>query len=564
MSRTSQGAPTGAAGRYQALEAARRPFLDRAREGARLTTPGLMPPEGHSGLSGLPTPYQGVGARGVNALASKLLLAQFPPGAPFFRLTVDPASLPAEGDAGVETPDDAADEASLLDNAAAAVERGLIRIEKSVTLEFETGFLRAALHAALRQLIVTGNCLLHLNPDGGARVFRLDRYVVKRDPMGGVREILVKESVSPDALPEEMSLARTVPGEGADRVVDLYTWIRRESDHWSVVQEAQGQTIPGSEGRYPLDRLDWLALRWSHVDGEDYGRGHVEEYLGDLRSLEGLMQAIVEGSAAASRMTVLVAPNGQTDAEELAEAENGAIIDGLGTDVTILQAGKFNDFRIAFEAVKMLTERLSFAFLLGEAAKREATYVTAEEIRFMAAELEDALGGVYSVLSEELQKPLVGLLMHHKAREGSLPSLPPGVLRPEIVTGLDALGRGRELKRLEAFLSFVGEVGKLSATPIGARVDLAKMLSRGGAAMGVDVESYLTEAPTPGGQNALAPLEAVEPKQGADSEPGAGAGAGAGGLDPNQLNDALSQLTARLGALAQQGEAAAPADALNN
>lgn len=503
MHRSSLTAPAGltAASRYQALEAARRPFLDRAREAAKLTTPGLLPPEGHSGLSSLPTPYQGVGARGVNALANKLLLAQFPPGAAFFRLTVDPAALAGQAGAPLFEPEVAShggDAQAQADLAAEAVDAALLRMEKSVAVEFETGFLRAALHAALRQLIVSGNCLLHVAPDGGARVFRLDRYVVKRDPMGAVREILVREAVSPDLLPERLPGA---PGaqagaeRGADKTVDLYTWIRRERDHWSVRQEALGQEIAGSAGRYPLDRLDWLALRWSHVDGEDYGRGHVEEYLGDLRSLEGLMQAIVEGSAAASRMTVLVAPNGQTDAEELAEAENGAIIDGLGSDVSILQAGKFNDFRIAFEAVKMLTERLSFAFLLGEAAKREANYVTAEEIRFMASELESALGGVYSVLAEELQKPLAALLLHHKAQAGALPPLPGGLVRPEIVTGLDALGRGRELQKLEAFLGFVAQIGKLSETPLGRRFDLPKMLIRGGAALGVDVEQYFSEAP---------------------------------------------------------------------
>ena len=36
-----------------------------------------------------PTPYQSVGSRGVTNLASKLMLALFPPQAPFFRLDVD-------------------------------------------------------------------------------------------------------------------------------------------------------------------------------------------------------------------------------------------------------------------------------------------------------------------------------------------------------------------------------------------------------------------------------------------------------------------------------------------
>ena len=42
------------------------------------------------------------------------------------------------------------------------------------------------------------------------------------------------------------------------------------------------------------------------VDGEDYGRGRVEEFLGDLQSLESLTQAITEGSAAAAKVVFLV------------------------------------------------------------------------------------------------------------------------------------------------------------------------------------------------------------------------------------------------------------------
>ncbi|MEM9725118.1 MAG: portal protein, partial [Pseudomonadota bacterium] len=572
-----------------ALEAARRPFLERGREAAKLTTPSLLPPDGHSGLSSLPTPYQGVGARGVNTLANKLLLAQFPPNTPFFRLTVDETALAAMGeDAPAEDGEApkadapgarseasiAAPQAAALQDAAQAVETALGRIERAVMAEIETGFVRAALHAALRHLIVSGNCLLHLNPEGGARVFRLDRYVVKRDALGGVREIVLRETVAPDTLPEGVdagarggvepltgrTLSAGAPLQNADRTVDLYTWIRLETGgsgeaYWSVVQEALGQEIPGSAGRYPKDRLDWLALRWTHVDGEDYGRGHVEEYLGDLRSLEGLMQAIVEGSAAASRMTVLVSPNGQTDAEELAEAENGAIIDGDGKDVSIVQANKFNDFRVAFEAIKMLNERLSFAFLLNSAVKRDADYVTAEEVRFMAAELEDALGGVYSVLAEELQKPLVSLLLHHKAREGLLPPLPLGVVRPRIVTGLDALGRGRELQRLEAFVGFLGQVGKLAETPLAAQLDLGRMLAQASAAIGVHADALIRPTPL------SAPLPTSPSPEGVGVDAGGDATGVSSPAAPAIDPAALAQLAQRIGPmLASLQQASGPRD----
>src|SRR4051812_23192491 len=78
-----------AAARYEALAQDRQVFLERAREAAKYTIPALIPPEGFTASSQLYTPYQSLGARGVNNLASKLLLALLPPSSAFFRLQID-------------------------------------------------------------------------------------------------------------------------------------------------------------------------------------------------------------------------------------------------------------------------------------------------------------------------------------------------------------------------------------------------------------------------------------------------------------------------------------------
>ena len=86
MDNTEQGS---IASRYQSLSSSRETFLERARESSELTLPFLVPPSGHSDATRYPTPFQGIGARGVNNLASKLLLALVPPNAPFFRLAIN-------------------------------------------------------------------------------------------------------------------------------------------------------------------------------------------------------------------------------------------------------------------------------------------------------------------------------------------------------------------------------------------------------------------------------------------------------------------------------------------
>lgn len=502
-----------AASRYRALEAARAPYLERARDSAALTTPTLMPPDSLGPANAPKTPYQGVGARGVNNLANKLLLAQFPPNMAFFRLIADDGVM---REAQAARMDDGA-------RLSAEVESALQRIERDIMREIETGFFRAGLHAALRQLVVSGNVLLHTPPEGGLRVFRLDRYVIRRNPMGDVIEIIVKESAPIDSLPDDVqAIANMAAGRfedhGTPRYVDLYTWIRRDRDGWSAHQEVADTVLAHTTGRYADGALDWMALRWSHVDGEDYGRSHVEELLGDLRSLEGLMQAIVEGAAVASKMTVLVSPNGQTDAEALAEAENGAIIDGEAGDVAILQTGKMQDFSVAFESVRVLTERLGFAFLLNSTLRKDSGRATATEIQFVAAELEDALGGVYSVLAEELQQPLVEALLSHKAARNELPALPKGVLRPMIVTGLDALGRNHDLEKLRKFVGFIGELSAITQSPIGAVIDIEAVLLQVGAAIGVETNNFIHPTAR-GGANRLAFQPAAATKDQSTSNP---------------------------------------------
>ena len=464
-----------AAGLYANLESLRRSFLDRARECAELTIPSLLTKDGHSEASRLPTPWQGIGARGVNNLASKLLIALLPPNEPFFRLSIDDYAL---------------EELTQQEGMRAKVEEGLNRIERSVMNEIEGNAIRVGGFEAIKQLLVTGNVLMYLPKEGGMRVFRMDRFVVRRDPMGNVLDIITKETLSPEALdPKIRELLEGQTDGSTDagaKTLDMYTHIYRDDGKWKVHQEIKGIRIPGSEGSYPIDKSPWIPVRFTKIDGEDYGRGYVEEYLGDLKSLEGLTQSIVEGSAAAAKVLFLVNPNGVTDIAELAEAENGAFKEGMATDVSTLQLQKYNDFRVALETANQINERLSFAFLLNSAVQRSGERVTAEEIRYMANELESALGGIYSILSQELQLPLVKRLMYQMERQKRLPVLPEGTVQPVIVTGMEALGRGNDLNKLNMFFQAAGLISQLPP-----EINKSDALMRTGASLGIDMKGLV-------------------------------------------------------------------------
>jgi|TARA_R110000744_G_scaffold51093_2_gene110214 hypothetical protein len=462
--------------RYEQLETERTSFLARAREVATLTIPTLMPPEGHSGSSVYATPYQSIGARGVNNLASKLLMTLLPPNSPFFRLTMDDFDLQSLAGA----------------DARGKVEEALARIERAAMQEVEATAVRVPVFEALKQLITAGNVLVHMPKDGGVRVFRLDRYVVQRDAMGNVLKIITKETVSPLMLPEDVRELLTKPTEESQlKSVDLYTCVNRVNKKWEIHQEVEGKIIPSSNGSFPLDQSPFMALRMVRIDGESYGRGYVEEFIGDLSSLETLTKAIVQGAAAAAKVLFLVRPNGSTKQKVLAQTPNGGIATGDANDVSVLQLEKFNDFRVAQDTAREITERLAFSFLMNSAVQRKAERVTAEEVRYMAQELESALGGVYSILSQEFQYPMVKLLLSRMEKSGKMPKFPKDTLKPQIVTGMEALGRGQDLNKLSQLLQMLQPLGP---EILQKELNIDDYIDRLGASLGIDTSGLIKSA----------------------------------------------------------------------
>jgi len=154
----------------------------------------------------------------------------------------------------------------------------------------------------------------------------------------------------------------------------------------------------------------------------------------------------------------LVNPNGTTRAKTLAESPNGAITQGNTNDVSVLQLNKAADFSIAAQTADSIKERLGQAFLLTSGVVRQAERVTAEEIRMLTLELESALGGLYSLLSNELQLPMVNRVMDIMAKKKRMPNLPKDLVKPVIITGVEALGRGNDLQKLDLFLAGAAQV----------------------------------------------------------------------------------------------------------
>ena len=438
--------------RYNELQSDRSQFLDVANKCAELTLPYLMKDEGDTTTHiPLKTPWQSVGAKAVVTLASKLMLALLPPQTTFFKLQIRDDKIGEELDPQIRS----------------ELDLSFSKMERMVMSFINASNDRVVIHQAMKHLIVTGNSLIFMGKDG-LKNYPLNRYVLERDGNGNVIEIVTKELINRrlvdlpiETKPNEVSAGGGLNGRtGAGTVnddVEVYTHVKldQKNGRWVWYQECLDKTLPNSRSTAPKNASPWLPLRFVSFDGEAYGRGRVEEFLGDLKSLEALSQALIEGSAAAAKVVFLVSPSSTTKPQTLAQAGNGAIIQGRPDDVQVVQVGKTADFQTAYQMANQLGQRISDAFMVLNIRQSERT--TAEEVRLTQLELEQQLGGMFSLLTDEFLKPYLERTLMVLQRSNQLPKLPKGIVRPEIVAGVNALGRGQDRESLIQFITTIAQ-----------------------------------------------------------------------------------------------------------
>jgi len=474
-----------AASRYDKLELTRMPYLERARQNSLVTIPSLFPPEGQSGSSPLYKPWQSLGAYGVNNLSSKLMLGLFPPTRPFYRLV----------------PNALAEEAQPAE-AKAEIDSALAKAERRIFEEITGMRIRPAMYRGFRHLIVGGNYLVWIK-DGSTVGYTLDQYVVVRSYSGKLLEVIIRELLPEDMI-EEMAPDASVngyhgpvgmPAMQIDRGMadrnERYVFTRFTLDNriWRSYQEIDGLEVEGTRASYGRDKpAPVLAMRWHSSDGEDYGRAFADDYVGDLASLEGLAESIMRFAGVASKIIFMMETTGSTDPRDLQRAKSGDFVRGNREDVKILALeDKVFDFQVTNQVYLEIQERLRFAFLLNSAAQRDAERVTAEEIRMMMNELETAHGGVFSFFADDLQLPLVQIIMDDMRKRKLLPDLKE--INVAIVTGVDALSRNQELQDMAEAFGIAGQL--LGPQAMAAAVHPSEVMRRILTSKGIKLDGLL-------------------------------------------------------------------------
>jgi len=457
------------------LDGRRTNKLNRARDCARLTVPTIFPREGFTESMDLPDVFNSMPARGVMSLASRITSAMYPLSqAPFFSFEVDTQYVPQ----GVNMNDTIA---------------SLSRLDKKIMTKLSHSNLRQELFVLLQHLIVLGDALFEIKDDYSFMVHRVDHYVVQRFPDGKIKRIILREWVDKDAIPEDWEMAmeegKIYEEEGEDSKEKyhnnnseynsfttsfnqtyapskshrpFYTMVEWEADDkvWKCTKEYCGVIV--DEGEFTV--CPYIPQSWSRIAGEDYGRSLVEEHIGDIRTLEALSKSLVEAAMANSEHRIGIDPSGITEIADLLDTANGDYVSARQTDVFPIQLLRQVDLQPMAGLRTDLINGLGRVFLLNSSLQRQAERVTATEIRMMAEELDQSLGGVFSGIAQSIQIPIVKRTVLLMVKDDLLPKdivqliSEKGILGLKVRTGLEALNREIESTLLSQWMSMAGQV----------------------------------------------------------------------------------------------------------
>ena len=297
--------------------------------------------------------------------------------------------------------------------------------------------------------------MLIMEDDMNFRIIRLDRFVCRRDVYGEIEEVIyIEYEALTEAQYDDMALTTSsMDMESKQGYRSIYNRLTVKDGTWTLQkQDKEGNSLGGGEYTSP----PFIFLKWSSVPGENYGRSHCEDVIGDIKALEAFTEGLIQGVAASSLFWMGVDPAGMTEVDDLAGTSSGGFVASRPNEVfTISPAVTMNPQIQSTQAgVEILRNEIGKAFLLDSASIPRGERVTATAVRMIGQELENVLGGAFSAIARDLMRPIVKRTVFLMITNGEIDErladmfTSEGLLDIEIVTGLQALSRDSDLQKL--------------------------------------------------------------------------------------------------------------------
>lgn len=417
--------------------------IRKAEDFAKFTIPSLMvdPLNYQDQSQTLEYDFQSYGSLLVNNATSKLTTALFPPGRPCFVVELDAELKKLAAASGVS-------ESALAAAGTQLANESTARLFRNASL--------AKLQRVVKLLLVTGNALLYRDAKRAKfLVWSMQSYAMRRDAMGDPKCCVLKQRMQFSDLPPEVQAdaeAKRARPKDANAKIDLYTvieWVQTPDGNRraKVWQELDGKRV-GPESSYPEHLCPWVPVAWNVADGEHMGRGYVEEYAGAFAKLSIVSEQLGLYELESLNMLNVVDEGSGAVVDDYQKAGTGDYVPGKVDGVTSYERGDYNKIAAISNSIEKEVMLLNRAFMY-TGQMRDAERVTVEEVRTIAREAENLMGGSYSVLAENFQSPLAYLMMYEVAQDSDfLLGLVQKSYRPKVVTGIPALTQTAEAQSL--------------------------------------------------------------------------------------------------------------------
>ena len=426
------------------MESEKGDLVRRTEEYARWTIPSVCP-EDNTAHAEQDRADVAIGARLVNHLANKVVDTMFPHDRPFFTVALTPEmrkdlrkELGVEGEAAF----------------AEAVREETAAVEEVAMRKLKIGSYRPQAIEVVKHKIISGNALLRRLPDGSRTVYGVKDFCIRRDISGKPLEVLLKDAKKVGSLPagvKQLYKNANPQAKETDPCV-LYSHYKWDGFRWSFQQGVDRVLLAGASKFKPVD-VPILPLVWNLARGENYGRGLVEDHCVAFHQVDVLTKALLDMVGVMADIKFIVDPSSVLDVQELNNSARGSYHQGRKDDISTPESQRRLEVQATAAVIEKLERELSQAFLLSSGGVRQAERVTAEEIRFIAMELESAFGGLYSRLAIEWQQYEAEYAVSQINFDTELGNSKLPAFEVVITTGLESLSREGQLDNLRRAIS---------------------------------------------------------------------------------------------------------------
>jgi hypothetical protein len=293
------------------------------------------------------------------------------------------------------------------------------------------------------------------------RLFRVDQYVLRRKHEGDWQELIIREAINPEWHPQLKNIPKKVdPGTSlasdgtAENWEPLFTQVVKQDDG-SVVVKQEFRDTKVHEEKQAVSA--YMPQRWSAIAGEAYGSSLIEEAFGDVRAIDALAKALLDGTLLNAEYRWGVNPAGLTELQDLLDSVNGDFVAAGPNDVFPLQFQNAAQVEASLKAVMHREQQLGRRFLMNSAIQPKGERVTARQVSILAQELEGQLGGVLSASAREVQEPILRRTIFLMGKKNTVPTevseqiqKKGGLLKLRMRAGLEILNREAEREKLDA------------------------------------------------------------------------------------------------------------------